>query len=51
MFASDFPFDAEGGAYLVRKTLRAIDDLNLPPSGKVAIHRDNLMRLLTPMLK
>jgi len=32
VFASDFPFDAEGGAYLVRETVRAIDDLNLQPS-------------------
>jgi aminocarboxymuconate-semialdehyde decarboxylase len=38
LFASDFPFDAEGGAYLVRETLRAIDDLGLP-----AAVRDNLL--------
>jgi predicted TIM-barrel fold metal-dependent hydrolase len=50
VFASDFPFDAEGGAYLVRETVRAIDDLNLQPSVKAAIHRDNLKQLLTPML-
>ena len=50
VFASDFPFDAEGGAYLIRETVRAIDELNLSPSTKAAIHRDNLMRLLAPML-
>jgi predicted TIM-barrel fold metal-dependent hydrolase len=50
VFASDFPFDAEGGAYLVRETVRAIDELNLSPSTRTAIHRENLMRLLAPML-
>jgi predicted TIM-barrel fold metal-dependent hydrolase len=50
VFASDFPFDAEGGAYLIRETVRAIDELNLSPSTRAAIHRDNLMRLLAPIL-
>ena len=27
VFASDFPFDAEGGEYLVRETIRAIEEL------------------------
>ena len=46
--AGDFPFDAEGGACLVRETARAIDALNLSPSTRAAIHHDNLMKLLTP---
>ena len=27
MFGTDFPYDAEGGAILVRETLRALDEL------------------------
>ena len=37
VFASDFPFDAEGGAYLVRETTRAIEELNLASAAKTAI--------------
>jgi aminocarboxymuconate-semialdehyde decarboxylase len=44
IFASDFPFDAEGGAYLVRETLRAIDDLALGPAVKGGILEGNLQR-------
>ena len=34
VFASDFPFDAEGGSYLVRETIKALDALELTaPSG------------------
>lgn len=51
LFASDFPFDAEGGAYLIRETTRALDDLNLAPSTRAAIGRGNLERLLPPVLK
>ena len=51
VFASDFPFDAEGGAYLVRETARAIDALNLAPDSKAAINCGNLTRLLTPVLR
>jgi predicted TIM-barrel fold metal-dependent hydrolase len=50
IFASDFPFDAEGGAYLIRETVHAIDALNLAPASKAAINYDNLIRLLTPAL-
>jgi aminocarboxymuconate-semialdehyde decarboxylase len=50
VFASDFPFDAEGGAYLIRETVRAVDALNLAPASKAAINHDNLIRLLTPAL-
>ena len=44
LFASDFPFDAEGGAYLVRETLRAIDDLNLNEDVRAAVLADNALR-------
>lgn len=29
LFAGDFPFDTEGGAYLVRETVNALDALQL----------------------
>jgi hypothetical protein len=32
VFASDFPFDAEGGSYLVRETIKALDALKLTES-------------------
>lgn len=47
LFASDFPFDAEGGSYLVRETLKAIDSLNLTPADRSAILRGNAERFLS----
>ena len=49
LFASDFPFDAEGGAYLVRETLRAINGLGLQESERRAVFENNLGRLLRPL--
>ena len=46
LFASDFPFDAEGGAYLVRETLRAINDLNLGEATKSAVLAENALRFI-----
>jgi predicted TIM-barrel fold metal-dependent hydrolase len=46
VFASDFPFDAEGGEYLVRETIRAIEELGLNASAQAAIYRSNVGRLL-----
>jgi aminocarboxymuconate-semialdehyde decarboxylase len=51
IFASDFPFDAEGGAYLVRQTIEAIRALKLAPESEAAIDRGNVMRLLSPVFK
>ena len=48
VFASDFPFDAEGGAYLVRETLRSIGDLNLDDKSASAIRSGNIKTLLKP---
>jgi aminocarboxymuconate-semialdehyde decarboxylase len=42
IFASDFPFDAEGGEFLVRETIKAIDALNLDEGARSAIYRTNL---------
>ncbi|HWV55387.1 amidohydrolase family protein [Pseudorhodoplanes sp.] len=43
MFGTDFPYDAEGGAILVRETLRALDELALPATVRTKIDRDNLL--------
>jgi aminocarboxymuconate-semialdehyde decarboxylase len=47
MFGTDFPYDAEGGAILVRETLRAIDELALPAAVRRKIDRDNLLAFAT----
>jgi predicted TIM-barrel fold metal-dependent hydrolase len=41
LFASDFPFDAEGGCYLVRETIRALDELNLSTQTRAKIDHGN----------
>jgi aminocarboxymuconate-semialdehyde decarboxylase len=46
VFASDFPFDAEGGGYLVRETIKAIDALALDKESLSAIYQSNLAGLL-----
>jgi predicted TIM-barrel fold metal-dependent hydrolase len=46
LFASDFPFDAEGGSYLVRETLRALDELQLDAATRERIDRGNIRALL-----
>jgi predicted TIM-barrel fold metal-dependent hydrolase len=46
LFASDFPFDAEGGKYLVRETIRALDELELPVAVRRQIDRTNIEKLI-----
>ena len=46
VFASDFPFDAEGGSYLVRETIRAIDALELTTSVRRQIDVGNISKLI-----
>jgi predicted TIM-barrel fold metal-dependent hydrolase len=46
LFASDFPFDAEGGKYLVRETIRALDELELPVAVRGQIDRTNIELLI-----
>jgi aminocarboxymuconate-semialdehyde decarboxylase len=47
LFASDFPFDAEGGSYLVRETISALDALELPTSVRAMIDVGNVSALMT----
>jgi predicted TIM-barrel fold metal-dependent hydrolase len=46
VFASDFPFDAEGGSYLVRETIRALDALELPSTVRQKIDTGNISALM-----
>lgn len=48
MFASDFPFDAEGGAYLVRETLAGLDALALDAPGRERVVNGTLRALMAP---
>ena len=47
LFGTDFPYDAEGGAILVRETVRALDELRLAPESRRRIDAGNLMRFIT----
>ncbi len=40
LFASDCPFDPEGGAMFIREGIRSIADLKLPPEVEEKIYRD-----------
>jgi predicted TIM-barrel fold metal-dependent hydrolase len=46
MFASDFPFDAEGGSYLVRETVKALDALELTSAVRSKIDIGNVSALI-----
>jgi len=45
-FASDFPFDAEGGSYLVRETIKALDALELAAAIRQQIDIGNISALI-----
>jgi hypothetical protein len=46
LFASDFPFDAEGGTYLVRETINALDSLELAEPIRRQIDCGNLSDII-----
>ncbi|MEC7490117.1 MAG: amidohydrolase family protein [Pseudomonadota bacterium] len=46
IFASDTPFDPEGGAMLIRETINAIDNLGVDKEIRDKIYSGNLERLL-----
>ena len=46
VFASDCPFDPEGGPMFIREGIRSIEDLNLPEGDKRKIYFGNALRLL-----
>jgi aminocarboxymuconate-semialdehyde decarboxylase len=45
IFASDAPFDPEGGRMYIRETIRIIEHLELGPEQRHAIYEGNLRRL------
>jgi aminocarboxymuconate-semialdehyde decarboxylase len=46
LFASDAPFDPEGGSYLIRSTIEAIEALDIGTAERAAIYAGNTRRLL-----
>jgi len=46
LFASDFPFDAEGGKYLVRETIKALDALELTQPARRKIDFENIADII-----
>jgi aminocarboxymuconate-semialdehyde decarboxylase len=47
LFASDFPFDAEGGKYLVRETIKALDALDLAQPVRRKIDFENIIDIIS----
>ena len=48
LFASDFPFDAEGGPWMVRAGRGVLDTLALDAATRAAVERGNAARFLQP---
>ena len=46
VFASDCPFDPEGGPMFIREGIRSIEDLKLPEDVKRKIYSGNALRLM-----
>lgn len=46
IFATDAPFDAEGGAMLIRETINAVDSLEVDQDTLTKIYSGNLERLM-----
>ena len=45
VFASDAPFDPEGGPMYIRETIKVIDSLDITPAARGKIYRGNAERL------
>lgn len=46
LFATDFPFDPEGGSLFLRETIRVVENVSFPLETKEAIFHGNARRLL-----
>ncbi|MFQ5971801.1 MAG: amidohydrolase family protein [Alphaproteobacteria bacterium] len=46
LFASDAPFDPEGGTMYIRETIKIIDELHISESDRRKIYQENAVRLL-----
>ncbi|HZM34508.1 MAG TPA: amidohydrolase family protein [Burkholderiales bacterium] len=51
LFASDAPFDPEGGRMYIRETLRIVDRLDISAAERQAIYAGNLARLCNGRLR
>jgi aminocarboxymuconate-semialdehyde decarboxylase len=51
LFASDAPFDPEGGRMYIRETIRVTEQLDLEPAQRGAIYEGNLRRLCNGRLR
>ena len=46
LFATDCPFDPEGGPMFIRDTIAALDGLSLPEADRDAIYFGNALKIL-----
>jgi len=46
LFASDSPFDPEGGTMYIRETINILDNLDIGEAARRAIYQDNAVKLL-----
>lgn len=46
VFASDCPFDPEGGPLYIREMIQVIDELDIDPADRAKIYAGNLLRLM-----
>jgi aminocarboxymuconate-semialdehyde decarboxylase len=46
VFATDFPFDPEGGTMYIRETIRVLDGLDLAPRDRAKVYEGNAKRML-----
>jgi predicted TIM-barrel fold metal-dependent hydrolase len=46
VFATDCPFDPEGGPMFIRETIKAIDSIDMPETDRKKIYSGNALRLL-----
>lgn len=46
LFASDAPFDPEGGPFYIRETIRILDALEISEDDRRKVYQDNAVRLL-----
>ena len=45
LFASDAPFDPEGGPMYIRETIRIIDALDISTNDRRRLYRDNAVEM------
>ena len=46
MFASDCPFDPEGGPMYIRETIKILDEIDVTQADRNALYEDNARKLL-----